>query len=321
MADYIGSKCIVCEKNFQQSDDIVVCPQCGTPYHRQCYLDSGACINKELHESGGSWSKPSPSGSGEASDIPRCPRCGKDVPPLALFCESCGMPISTEEKIPGPQTQPGTSDPYNDFGSPFNAEHLKVNFSDPLCGMNPEEDFDGVKLADLADYVGKNTFYFLPVFKRMKESGKKVTWNFPAMLVPPMYFAYRKMFPIMVLLMVVSLITNIPGLIFTFVRMGEMTGTPLDGFLSNIDVYSGSFGMLNTVCYMISWGIRLFTGAFANWIYYRQCIRQVKKLKGAEAPKETLQKKGGVSMVALSIILLLPVITSFISAFSLMFAR
>lgn len=320
MADYTGSHCIVCEKTFEKNDDIVVCPQCGTPYHRQCYLDAGTCVNKELHESGGSWSK-APAAGGENGEIGRCPRCGKDVPPLALFCESCGMPIASEEQVQGPQTQPGAADPYNDFGNPFNAEHLKVNFSDPLCGMNPEEDFDGVRLADLADYVGKNTFYFLPVFKRMKESGRKVTWNFPAMLVPPMYFAYRKMFSVMALLMVVSVITNIPGLIFTFARMGEMAGTPLDGFLANIDVYSGSFGMLNTVCYIISWAVRLITGAFANWFYYQHCVRKVKKLKEAGAPKETFQKKGGVSTIALSVILLLPLITSFISAFTLMFAK
>ena len=32
MADYTGKKCIVCGGVFSENDDIVVCPECGTPY-------------------------------------------------------------------------------------------------------------------------------------------------------------------------------------------------------------------------------------------------------------------------------------------------
>ena len=55
MATYTGAKCKVCQEPFKDGDDIVVCPDCGTPYHRECYKKAGKCINDELHESGGSW--------------------------------------------------------------------------------------------------------------------------------------------------------------------------------------------------------------------------------------------------------------------------
>ena len=42
MSDYIGAKCIVCEKEFTKDDEIVVCPDCGTPYHKACYLKEGS---------------------------------------------------------------------------------------------------------------------------------------------------------------------------------------------------------------------------------------------------------------------------------------
>ena len=34
MSNYLGSKCIMCGQEFKENDDIVVCPDCGTPYHR-----------------------------------------------------------------------------------------------------------------------------------------------------------------------------------------------------------------------------------------------------------------------------------------------
>ena len=72
MATYTGAKCLVCNEVFKDGDDIVVCPECGTPYHRDCYKQAGKCINDELHEKGGSWVK-----ANEAEiNANRCRRCG-----------------------------------------------------------------------------------------------------------------------------------------------------------------------------------------------------------------------------------------------------
>ena len=50
--DYIGEKCPVCGKNFHADDDVVVCPICGTPHHRECYENLGHCFNEEKHAEG-----------------------------------------------------------------------------------------------------------------------------------------------------------------------------------------------------------------------------------------------------------------------------
>ena len=55
MLEYEGQPCMICGRMFGEDDDIVTCPECGTPYHRACYKEAGACINTALHESGGSW--------------------------------------------------------------------------------------------------------------------------------------------------------------------------------------------------------------------------------------------------------------------------
>ena len=56
MSNFTGSKCIICENEFNDNDDIVVCPECGTPYHRECYQKEGKCVNVRLHDQGKSWS-------------------------------------------------------------------------------------------------------------------------------------------------------------------------------------------------------------------------------------------------------------------------
>ncbi len=35
MINFTGIKCPVCGKAFTDEDDIVVCPKCGAPYHRE----------------------------------------------------------------------------------------------------------------------------------------------------------------------------------------------------------------------------------------------------------------------------------------------
>ena len=166
MADYTGSRCIVCSEQFKEGDDIVVCPECGTPYHRACYEKYGSCVNTELHKAHRSW-KPMPD-TGVPTDVKEddpekdcvCPRCGYVNPKLTAFCGRCGSPMPAlerhNEELRKNMEEAMKND--GDFGG-INLEPYLINFTDPLCGYNPDEDFDGVRLCELADYVGSNTHY------------------------------------------------------------------------------------------------------------------------------------------------------------------
>ena len=59
MFSFIGYKCPVCGKPFAEGDDIVVCPDCGAPYHRECYHKLGRCQFESLHSPSFVW-EPSP---------------------------------------------------------------------------------------------------------------------------------------------------------------------------------------------------------------------------------------------------------------------
>ena len=76
MGIHTGEKCFVCGQVFTDNDDVVVCPDCGTPYHRACWQKNGACVNLPLHESGKSW-QPEKKAEEEAQMIRICPDCGK----------------------------------------------------------------------------------------------------------------------------------------------------------------------------------------------------------------------------------------------------
>lgn len=319
MADYKGSTCLVCHKEFTEDEDIVVCAECGTPYHRHCYQQEGKCINNVLHENHESW---------KSKDIAsRCSQCGHQNTSLSLYCSNCGTPLGfakPQDSEAAPQPQPVEPDPYSAYGSNFNPQSAQVNFSDPLCGLNPTEDFDGVCLSELADYVGKNTYYFLPVFKRMKDSKHKFTWNFPSMLSaafgPGIYFCYRKMYAIAIFVIVLQTILSMPATILQFSRMASIIQMDI---VQLFDVQSSSFILLTNIFGLLSYGVMFLCGGFTNWFYYQHCIRKIKQLKeknGEGQPVETLiRQKGGISIPAVIVLICVPLVLSTIAGILMAF--
>ncbi len=321
MTDYIGSHCPVCKKTFKEDDDIVVCPECGTPYHRECYKETGKCINTELHKSGEAW-KPDAKENIIFITESVCPKCGSKNNPFNFYCEKCGTPLASSKPFEfyynqgnaAPDGNPSQSytkyeyDPNffnrNEY-SKFNINPYLINFSDPLCGYNPNEDFEGVKLSEIGDYVENNTHYYLPIFKRIKETGKTLTWNFTAMLFPELYFSNRKMPLLALALFVVKFILSLPNYI---VLMNEYDYGYLTTLAKIFDINSPSFQILKVLAAILGYVIMFFCGGFANWIYYRHTLKKVVKLKSkhnAANLTSVLRKKGGTSGLLLALFICL----------------
>lgn len=219
MIDYTGTKCPICGQPFLKGDDIVVCPECGAPYHRACYQKAGKCIFSDKHGSGEVWQAPhveAPNPDGEAADRV-CPHCGNHNPHSSLFCNSCGYPLSgtpqqhansayqqgryrSPEEMNAPQQNQGPfgwgSYPPPNYTDPRQnaprGQQIPTMF-DPMGGVSPADTLDGVPAGDLARLVQNNTPYYIPVFFNYKRF-RRGRFNFCAFLFAGGWMLYRKMY-------------------------------------------------------------------------------------------------------------------------------
>lgn len=93
---YTNEKCDGCGKIFTDDEDIVVCPECATPQHRECYKNHGGCVNSHKHGEDFTWTNsdnlvsyavPVP----EKSKTIPCPNCGYGNPEGSDHCKQCSM--------------------------------------------------------------------------------------------------------------------------------------------------------------------------------------------------------------------------------------
>lgn len=302
MGHFTGSQCIICQRPFTDDDDIVVCPDCGTPYHRACWDAQGKCVNTSLHAVGGSW------GAIQQENRLRqggkvCPHCKHVNLPDAQKCESCKASLLTEEeeaqriKIPLPD---GT----NVY---FDAE-------DPCCGLPPDENIEGERLGDVANFVRTNTLYYIPLFRRFRDTGRNVSLNLSCALFPHLYFAYRKMWLMAILSALALIICSLPatfsGMLTTLTNQefiksmtdayGAETVTMFDGLTAFLSAHESVFNDLNVPMYLVSLAIRLFLCLFGNNLYYRYVLKNVSKIR-QNSPTEHIRKallgsEGGTSI-------------------------
>lgn len=176
---YEGAVCPVCGQAFTQGGDVVVCPACGTPHHRACWMREGRCANEKKHASGYTWqgAPQEKNAFEEKTELGIiCPRCGTNSPRDTLFCPNCGQPLGAQ--------QPGGYSPFG--GQPY-AQRFVTN-------VPPDEKIDGIPVAEVAAYVRTGTVSYLSKFFRMDREKKKIGWNWAAFFFSPFWFFYRKLY-------------------------------------------------------------------------------------------------------------------------------
>ena len=175
---YSKDNCPVCNQLFQADDDIVVCPVCGTPHHRECYKQNGACGNADKHSNGFIWESK-----------------------------------STEEAAPAENTNPVVKWNINDYNGelpplPFNME---MPMQTPLK-MFPAELEEGVSTEDAAVFVQQDATKYIQKFFYIKNGKNK--WNWAAIFFAPYWFFYRKLYKhgaiVMAILLALSFLSYLP---------------------------------------------------------------------------------------------------------------
>lgn len=312
---YTGEKCFSCGKPFEDSDDVVVCPDCGTPYHRECFKNSGECINTKLHESGESWKKEVV--ENETPEYHTCPRCYSRFDGTENQCPRCGYNIENSES--------SNESAFDNQNAKNLFDEFDVNKQN--LGFNPDENFDGAKLKEITQFVDTNTLYYIPIFKRMKDFGTKVSFNAISLFFPYFYFANRKMWLWAVVTALLSTLFNVPSIIY-LISTQETSLPFMESITSFIDSNSNFILNLIDACNFIDWAFRIIFCMFSNWIYFKYAVHSVNKLKnhyGGPVSPQCLKTKGGVKPVNILIIgavtVAFEIAIYFITLFVLMFLQ
>jgi len=331
MTGYLGVRCPVCSKKFSASDDIVVCPICGAPHHRECYFSKGECAFNGEHMSGKAW-KP-PHEPGEASDEAvdkSCVACNRQSPGSNLFCNYCGHELSAESRQQSGGTPYANKSAGTPAGMPWPGT-FPSGYADSAMGEN--ETLGDASAREYSVYVGRRADYYLPRFKMIHSGERQYTLNIPALLLGFIFFFYRKMYLAGALMLIpvlvgfafsilhisetfpvrvdeMSAITNI-NMRYLFESAGIEVGSHADVNDALAERYQNIFQMLSA----LNFGVRVFMSLIFNRLYFQQATRQIRRIREEHASATSgniydkndydaaLAKAGG-SNIALVIVLI-----------------
>lgn len=229
---FTGCSCVGCNNIFVETDDVVVCPVCGSPHHRACYNEQGKCANSALHGEEFTWvfpeelkKKEEPKKAEEPIDTNIrfkngenavvCPHCkalnyGNDA-----FCMKCHKPfideVKTDEESYYENVNPENEAPVNENAGESNAaenpyfnnfnnqpplnDEYAYNFYQRFGGLRPEILVEGIPASEYADYIGeKKSGTYIRKFANMERFGRKISVSICALLFGPLWFLYRKMY-------------------------------------------------------------------------------------------------------------------------------
>lgn len=183
---YDGNNCDGCHKPLQQDEDIVVCPECATPQHRECYDKNGECVNAHLHGTDFVWQGKVKGDKNDASTLVNhepekekliCPNCGHANYPGSKVCSNCNMKftmfgVNIVEAAQKEEKESGTNPLYNKNENENESKTDLPNYEPPFKigegeGFNndnndsSDEASDGTNpwnLGSYSDYEEINTF-------------------------------------------------------------------------------------------------------------------------------------------------------------------
>ena len=126
------------------------------------------------------------------NNVKYCHKCGAQNLQEYSFCKDCGTQLLTlQSENTLEQGQPSVQEPVSE----------QVPTSAPVQPAVYCDYIDGVPMAEINDYVGKNGNSFMPKFLKFSH-GSKAGWNWPVFLfglllnIPFVWFFHRKMYKV-----------------------------------------------------------------------------------------------------------------------------
>ncbi len=102
------AECPICYTPFDELDTVIICADCLTPHHKECWDENHGCStygcasasHQEIHaeeELNINNSQPPPMGESDMG-MSICPSCGKEVSSTDTVCTSCGMLLNVPDE-------------------------------------------------------------------------------------------------------------------------------------------------------------------------------------------------------------------------------
>ena len=340
--NYENQPCPGCSKPLRDGEDIVVCPVCATPQHRECWMANGRCANDDLHASGYVWKREriqvtEETHSEQTSDSRVCHICGSENPADALHCGNCGAlflqptPNDSTNKKCAFCGKENTDDALhcNQCGAPLGTPQVHVFGNAPRVSnmdFNENEIIGENTAGELAIYTQASAHRYLPKFKKF-ESGKKLSFNFAAFFFAPYWFFYRKLYKAGAFFLVAFVTASILLSGYTNVLydaaleysdaisafdVENASEEELDAMTAEMEKMMGDFYEKVKIPMLITMGInvllRLICALAADKLYYKKAVADIKLIK--ETVQEPhmrrlmIARRGGLSALGFTASLL-----------------
>jgi hypothetical protein len=253
MALYSGIPCADCGIPFHEKDDVVVCPVCGAPHHRECYMKTGKCKFASLHAPDFLWQpQPMVLSKNPALAKSHSQINAQQVPENIYNQHSPASLNKLTNALPVTQTED------------ISLEHGESN------NITEEE---------YAAYIGPNSFYYIKQFTKPEKSLNFFSVNWAAFFLESLYFFYRKMYGIGSIVMIFVAFINIPGILLSLETL----------FLERPEVFGNSLGYsaqtlqlldtLSNVGFVLYFICRIACGVYANRLFNAKAIQEITEIK------------------------------------------
>lgn len=292
-----GKSCPACHAYLFDGDDVVYCPVCGAPHHRECYQSLGHCALQEDHGTDKQYDNTTSKATAEApaeelgdsKATCTCSACGSEYDAAQRSCPNCGAPNI----------------------SAFGGRIITVNI-DAYGGVPADTDIgEGVTAREAVRFTAVNTQRYLPKFAKMA-AGFKGSWNWLAFLFPSVWLMTRKLYKQGAFTMALSVAFSMLQLPMLS-AVNTMDFSTASNYMELSQLYADAFFkqgpwlILSFVLAVLAdFALRIVVGALADRIYYRHTISSVKAIKAGDADTDSeYARRGGVSfgMLLLSFVI------------------
>lgn len=247
MSRFENKLCPICRAPFTGDADVVVCPICGTPHHRACYLAKGHCGVEEYHAQGFSW-------NGYLPDETPPPEPRETDPHHAEY------PSGTPEAEPVPE---------HDFSHEM--QSVEEYYNSLVKSMNDEtRGADGVSMRELTAYAATSTMHYGRAFSafRKRANGKRIyiSMNLCSGLFSPIFQFYRKMDLLGLLLILLTMVTSLPSLLM---YAGVISATAVPAWFNGVYM----------LCSFVNFAVTVALCLFGDYLYYRHAVKSILKIR------------------------------------------